>query len=85
MMTGRDFGNAEIGVLDLASGELTNVTNHPARDSEPAWSRDGHWLAFTRRQAEQPMGIWIARSDGRDARNLTNSRDADNWAPAWEP
>ena len=54
MMTGRDFGNAEIGVLDLASGELTNVTNHPARDSEPAWSRDGRWLAFTRRQAEQP-------------------------------
>ena len=36
--TDRD-GNWEVYVMDLDSGDLTNLTNHPGEDRKPAWSR----------------------------------------------
>jgi outer membrane protein assembly factor BamD (BamD/ComL family) len=34
-----------LGILDLASGDIVEVTNHP-EDSTPAWSPDALWIAF---------------------------------------
>ena len=39
-------GNWEIWVVDLATGEETKLTDHPAADVAPAWSPDGKRLAF---------------------------------------
>lgn len=40
-------GNPEIYVMDLASRQLTRVTNHFAIDTEPSWTPDGSGLIFT--------------------------------------
>jgi TolB protein len=32
--------------MDLATGNLMQVTNSPQYDSAPSWSPDGQWLAF---------------------------------------
>lgn len=44
----RPGGNADIFLLETgpAGTQLTNLTDHPARDFEPAWSPDGAWIAF---------------------------------------
>ena len=42
----RRFGNPEICIVEIASGEVINVTRNPARDGQPAWSPDGREIAF---------------------------------------
>jgi len=40
-------GNFDIYVLDLATQNLTRITEDPAIDTEPTWSADGQTLYFT--------------------------------------
>lgn len=40
-------GIGEIGIVDLATGTLTNVTNNPANDSYPIWAADGSEVLFS--------------------------------------
>jgi Tol biopolymer transport system component len=42
-------GNSDIFLLNITGtspNELTNLTNDPAEDTDPAWSPDGVWIAF---------------------------------------
>jgi TolB protein len=39
-------GNWELYLVDVATGQETRLTNHPAADVAPAWSPDGRRLAF---------------------------------------
>jgi Tol biopolymer transport system component len=48
---GHHEGNPEVYVLDVASGDLTNVSNSLLDDYDPLWSPDGHYLAFRRRDS----------------------------------
>ena len=48
--------------------------------AKPAWSSDGRFMAFTRRQAGA-TAIWIVSASGRDARELI----ADGGDAAWSP
>lgn len=43
----RDTGNLDIFVLNLVSGRLTQITNHPAIDTEAEWTPDGQSILFT--------------------------------------
>src|SRR5690606_2789460 len=41
-------GQADLWVLDLPSGEATNLTSTAASgEFRPAWSPDGEWIAFS--------------------------------------
>lgn len=44
---GIDSGRSDIYVYDLATRELTNVTDDPFSDSDPSWSADGRSVFFT--------------------------------------
>src|ERR1700680_2109365 len=44
---GGSSGNPDIYILDLASQDLTRITDDPAIDTEPVWAPDGHSLYFT--------------------------------------
>src|SRR6266480_4739519 len=44
---GGSGGNPDIYILDLASQDLTRLTDDPAIDTEPVWAPDGRSLYFT--------------------------------------
>ncbi|MFW6067778.1 MAG: DPP IV N-terminal domain-containing protein [Myxococcota bacterium] len=43
----RRGGRRDIRVMDLTTGEITDVTTDRALDTGPAWSPDGRWLYFS--------------------------------------
>ncbi len=61
-------GNA-IWTLPLGGGAPTKLADEPAQDQDPAFSPDGHFVIWTN---EATHDIWIAKSDGSGARNLTH-------------
>ncbi len=81
-MSRRD-GNSEIYVINADGSEQENLTQHPARDSHPSWSRDGRKLAFVSRR-DGNSEIYVMNADGSGLRNVTRapSNDLD---PAWSP
>ena len=48
-------GNPNIYVMDLATHQLTQITNDTAIDTEPTWSPDGSALYFTSSRAGGPQ------------------------------
>lgn len=48
-------GNLDIYTLDLGTQALTRITEDPAIDTEPEWSRDGTALYFTSDRAGGPQ------------------------------
>ncbi|NJL34208.1 MAG: hypothetical protein HC893_10525 [Chloroflexaceae bacterium] len=68
-------------MLNLNSGELRNLTEHPAQDVHPAWSPDGRLMAFTTNRDGNDE-IYISNIDGSNPRNLSNHPGSD-WDAAW--
>ena len=53
---------------------------HPVKgDSDamfaPSWSPDGKWLAHLRADEDSYIDVWVMKTDGSEARNLTRSRE----------
>ena len=76
--------NNDLWVLDLESGEQTQLTFHPDLDTQPSFAPDGEQIVFVSRR-DGALRLWTVRSDGREvARPLIGSgvtcRD-----PAWSP
>jgi Tol biopolymer transport system component len=43
---GHAAGDYDVYVADIATGEVTQLTDAPGSDGWPAWSPDGEWIAF---------------------------------------
>lgn len=78
--------------VDAVSGEQVNLSEHefPVEDNAPAWSPDGEWLAFRRKELGGPresLGkqLWRMRADGSAAEPLTIAPDFDFGPPHWSP
>lgn len=72
-------GNEEIYLLNVASGEETNLTQDAATDTTPRWSPDGSQIAFVSDRAGE-IGIFVMAADGSDVRALMPGI-----APVWSP
>ena len=76
-------GPNDIYVLDLASGELTNLTDSPEQEGDPAWSPDGdtiaYWSLLTGNQE-----IFTIPVAGGEATQLTQ-QPGDDADPSWHP
>ena len=57
-----------------------NLTNHPAEDSNPAWSPDGTQIAFQSNRNGN-FDIYVMAADGANPINLTN-HPAEDRGPA---
>jgi len=76
-------GNAEIYLIDADGSRLTRLTNHPAAETQPAWSPDGARIAFTSNR-DGRGDIFVMNADGSNLANLTNDSDI-HMLPVWSP
>jgi Tol biopolymer transport system component len=75
--------------LDVASGEITNVTEEfTLWDAFPACSLVDNRIAYVSERTETGDGfdsIWVMDSDGQNSQQLTNTPEYENERPSWSP
>jgi len=89
-----DRRRTHLYVFDLAAKSLTQVTSGDYDDSQPAWSPDGKFLAFTSNRsmpdpdATYDTNIWVVTAGNADKgahlTQVTTNPGADD-SPAWSP
>jgi Tol biopolymer transport system component len=97
-IVGRAPNFGDIGVVDVRTGRLTNLTHRPGQESSPAWSPDGRKIVFLADMncgwtgkcapepgAEGPRELWLMDADGRHLRQLTRNGGLGYDPPAWQP
>ena len=75
--------DTNIFVLDLRSGEIRQLTSHPAEDIMPSWSPDDRQISFASTR-EFGQGVFVVDAAGGAERRLfqTTARiDAAGWGP----
>ena len=76
-------GNFEIFSVKPDGSELTNLTDDPGSDRDPAWSADGTKIAWTSlRDGNQE--VYVMNADGTGVANITNN-PADDKISGWSP
>jgi TolB protein len=76
-------GNGEIYLLDTRTGELTNLTRHPADDRAPAWRPDGGAIAFESHR-DGNWEIYVLDLTDGSLSQMTDHLAYDG-APTWSP
>jgi TolB protein len=76
-------GNADIMVLDLATGRARRLTDSTGINTEPSWNPNGTQLAFTSDREGGPQ-VFLMQDDGSNLRKLT-TEGLYNASPAWSP
>lgn len=76
-------------VLDIASGDVKQVTDGDWDDTQPAWSPDGSQIAFVsarhdEREFDSASDIWVVPAVGGEPRQVTQTKGARS-APSWSP
>ena len=71
-------------VFDRAGANPRRITPDEWEAQYPAWSPDGHSIAFTHVVPPNEFDIWVIRADGSGLRQLTGGQASDNY-PAWAP
>lgn len=79
-------------LTDPATNAQQNLSGaeNLVEDGSSAWSPDGAWLAFRRKELQGPRAtlgkqLWRMRPDGTDAQPLTSDPAFDHGQPAWSP
>ena len=82
----------QLVVVDPVADSQVNVSGEDAlvEDGAPAWSPDGAWIAFRRKEFTGPGAtpgkqLWRMRADGSEAQPLTTDAALDHSAPQWSP
>lgn len=78
-----NMGSPDIYTIDLETGAIHQLTDHPAADSNPVWSPDGSEIAFISNRDDQTE-IYLIKPDGSDLRRLTYSQRYEG-LPIWLP
>jgi TolB protein len=72
-------------VYDLIGSDFDLV-----EDTSPVYSPDGYWIAFTRKFLDEErwsLGhqLWLMRSDGTDAKQITQDPEFNHFSISWSP
>ncbi len=71
----------DIWSVGAGGGRALRLTLHEAHDTNPSWSPDGKWLAFSSRRSGN-YDVWVMPSDGGRPRQLT-FHSADDETAGW--
>jgi hypothetical protein len=86
---GSKRGGALYVVATDGSETVTELTPLGDRDADPAWSKDGNWLAFRRRMPNSDWAVFKARVSTNGKPSLDNPQrltyDTQGWNPTWSP
>ena len=75
----------EIYLVNADGSDVVKITNGPAQDCSPSWSREGHILFSSDRANLGGNGdLYVMKVDGSDITRLTNL-DASEQDPAFLP
>src|SRR4051794_33886107 len=66
-------GNWDIYLVQPGTGEVKNLTQSKAANSNPVWSPDGKRIAFAS-DREGGLDIWTMAADGTDVQQLTKKQ-----------
>ena len=79
------FGQWDLYLMDLSSGDLTRLTNTPEYEAAPSWSPDGTFMAYEA-YLDENLEIMVGPADDptNNAIRLTASPNTDH-SPAWAP
>ena len=80
---GTGFGQSDVYVVDIESGDLTQLTGTPQRDDQPSFSPDGRRLAFSSKRGGQ-FDIKVYDFDTQRVSTLLATTADDLW-PKWLP
>lgn len=69
----------EIYLLNRATGEQRNLSNHEKNDTDPNWSADGQKIVFTSNRSGN-YDIWEMNRDGSNLKQLTDSPEREGLA-----
>ncbi|HUK13999.1 MAG TPA: BamA/TamA family outer membrane protein [Thermoanaerobaculaceae bacterium] len=64
-------GRADIYLMDVASGKVTNLTDDEAYDSDPTYTPDGRHLVYSSESEEHAKLFEISLADPKQRRQLT--------------
>ena len=76
-------GDFNIYITDANGENLSNLTDDPARELQPAWSPDGRLLAYVSYR-DGDFRIYVMDTRTGEHRRLTD-RHENEWSPAWSP
>ncbi len=77
-------GDMEIFVMTIDGKYDKNITNKAGHDYGPRWSLDGKAIVFSSNRTGN-YEIYTMNPDGGNLRNLTNTKNIDEFAPSWSP
>ena len=77
-------GNSDIYTINPDGSGLTQLTNDPAPEVDPAWSPDGKQIAFSRKLPNAADEINVMDADGSN-RRLVYDQTEYPARPAWSP
>lgn len=76
-----DQGMTGIGIADLQSGRVTQLTRDGG--AYPRWSPEGDWIAFIKGDTVKGGNVHVIRPDGSGEREISDDGSAD--ALSWNP
>jgi len=77
-------GDTDIFVVELDTGEVTNLTNLPGADKSAVWSADGRLIAFASHRSGD-WEIYVMNADGGNVRNVSERPVTPEMNPQWRP
>jgi Tol biopolymer transport system component len=75
----------DVFVIEIATGEIRQLTNDPARDRGAVWSPNGQELYFYSQRDENRYEIWKIKVDGSGLERVTHTKGRSVWYPALSP
>ena len=76
--------NWDLFTVDVATGEISQLTDTRRSERQPRWSPDGRQILFTSGTVMTNIDVWVMNADGSNPRRLTEHPERDQGA-AWSP